>query len=60
MTLKEKSVGKLERKVALVTGRNSGIGVAAAREFVNEGAYVFITGRLIRSWRRRSRRLEEM
>jgi len=36
---------KLERKIALVTGGNSGIGLATAKEFVNEGAYVFITGR---------------
>jgi len=38
-------VGKLEGKVALVTAGNSGIGLPAAKEFVNEGAYVFITGR---------------
>src|SRR5271155_1130597 len=36
---------KLERKIALVTGGNSGIGLATAKQFVNEGAYVFITGR---------------
>src|SRR5882762_6375647 len=36
---------KLEGKIALVTGGSSGIGLAAAKQFVDEGAYVFITGR---------------
>jgi NAD(P)-dependent dehydrogenase (short-subunit alcohol dehydrogenase family) len=37
--------GKLEGKIAIVTGGTSGIGLATAKRFVAEGAYVFITGR---------------
>jgi NAD(P)-dependent dehydrogenase (short-subunit alcohol dehydrogenase family) len=38
-------MNKLEGKIALVTGGNSGIGLATAKQFVNQGAYVFMTGR---------------
>jgi NAD(P)-dependent dehydrogenase (short-subunit alcohol dehydrogenase family) len=37
--------GKLEGKAAVITAGNSGIGLATAKRFVAEGAYVFITGR---------------
>ena len=37
--------GKLAGKIALVTGGTAGIGLATARRFVKEGAYVFVTGR---------------
>jgi NAD(P)-dependent dehydrogenase (short-subunit alcohol dehydrogenase family) len=41
----QKIMKKLEGKVAVITGGNSGIGLATAQQFVSDGAYVFITGR---------------
>ncbi len=38
-------MGRLEGKVAVVTGANSGIGLATAKRFVREGARLFVTGR---------------
>jgi NAD(P)-dependent dehydrogenase (short-subunit alcohol dehydrogenase family) len=38
-------MGKLQGKVAVITGGSSGIGLAAAQRFVAESAYVYITGR---------------
>ncbi len=35
----------LKNKIAVVTGGSSGIGLATAKRFVEEGAYVFIAGR---------------
>src|SRR5471030_54508 len=44
-SLKGTVMGKLDGKVAVITGGSSGMALASARRFVEEGAYVFITGR---------------
>ena len=41
----EEDMPKLDGKIAVITGGSSGIGLATARVFVNEGACVYITGR---------------
>ena len=40
-----RNASKLEGKIALIPSGNRGIGMATAKQLVNEGAYVFITGR---------------
>lgn len=41
-------MGKLEGKVVVITGANSGIGLASAKQFATEGAQVFMTGRRVK------------
>jgi NADP-dependent 3-hydroxy acid dehydrogenase YdfG len=45
MTQTELIPKRLDGKIAVITGGNSGIGLASAHRFVQEGAFVFITGR---------------
>ena len=43
---------KLAGKIAIITGGTSGIGLATAHRFVDEGAYVFVTGAEKTNWMR--------
>ena len=45
MTQTELIPKRLDGKIAVITGGSSGLGLATARRFVADGAYVFITGR---------------
>jgi hypothetical protein len=42
---RDSTMNRLANKTAIITGGSSGIGLATAQRFVDEGAYVFIVGR---------------
>ena len=49
-------MGRLEGKIAVITGANSDIGLASAKRFVKEGAQSTSPGAAIRNWTKLSRR----
>jgi len=51
-------MSRLEGKIAVITGANSGIGLASAKRFIAEGAHVYITGAARKNWTKRCRRPE--